>query len=142
MDAKNLSKQKYIYRIYESRDGKLHCEKYPIIYVNSMVVYFKDGRKNGSLGCTYIENILDDTTTINPARLAEEPQLYRCRFNRYFWKVDEEKIEEIFEDLTKQYAALSEVNRKRWFKQRYEQAKIAYEIALEDYKKYGGEDNV
>lgn len=42
---KNLSKCKYIYRIYREHEN-FHIEKYPIVYINSKVVYFKTGRKN------------------------------------------------------------------------------------------------
>ena len=42
---KNLSKCKYVYRIYNEH-GNFHIEKYPIVYINSEVVYFKTGRKN------------------------------------------------------------------------------------------------
>ena len=41
---KNLSKCKYIYRIYKENNS-FHIEKYPIVYINSEVVYFKNGRK-------------------------------------------------------------------------------------------------
>lgn len=41
MDAKNLSKHKYIYRIYVSKTGEYHYEKYTIIYSNASYVYFK-----------------------------------------------------------------------------------------------------
>ena len=47
---KNLSKCKYVYRIYKENNN-FHIEKYPIVYINSDVVYFKNGRKN------YIENM-------------------------------------------------------------------------------------
>ena len=41
---KNLSKCKYVYRIYREYEN-FHIEKYPIVYINSDVVYFKNGRK-------------------------------------------------------------------------------------------------
>ena len=47
---KNLSKCKYVYRIYREHDN-FHIEKYPIVYINSEVVYFKTERKN------YLESI-------------------------------------------------------------------------------------
>lgn len=47
---KNLSKCKYVYRIYKENDN-FHIEKYPIVYINSEVVYFKTVRKN------YLESI-------------------------------------------------------------------------------------
>lgn len=42
---KNLSKCKYVYRIYKEHDN-FHIEKYPIVYINSEFVYYKNGRKN------------------------------------------------------------------------------------------------
>ena len=42
---KNLSKCKYVYRIYREHEN-FHIEKYPIVYINSNVVYFKTKRKN------------------------------------------------------------------------------------------------
>lgn len=42
---KNLSKCKYVYRIYKENDN-FHIEKYPIVYINSEAVYFKTVRKN------------------------------------------------------------------------------------------------
>lgn len=41
MDAKNLSKCKYIYRVYMSKIGVVHLEKYRIVYSNAAYVYFK-----------------------------------------------------------------------------------------------------
>lgn len=42
---KNLSKCKYVYRIYREHEN-FHIEKYPIVYINIEVVYFKTSRKN------------------------------------------------------------------------------------------------
>lgn len=42
---KNLSKCKYVYRIYKE-NNRYNIEKYPIVYINSEFVYFKTGRKN------------------------------------------------------------------------------------------------
>lgn len=46
MEAKELSKQKYIYELYEDCVGNLHCEKHRVIYANSKYVYFKKARKD------------------------------------------------------------------------------------------------
>jgi hypothetical protein len=45
MDPKNLSKQKYIYRLYQASDDRLHIEKFPVIYANKNKVYFKVGEE-------------------------------------------------------------------------------------------------
>lgn len=51
---KNLSKCKYVYRIYKE-NNRYNIEKYPIVYINSKVVYFKTGRKN-YLDCRSFSN--------------------------------------------------------------------------------------
>jgi len=45
MDKENLSKMKYIYKIYSS-DSIVHCEKYPIVYINSENIYYKVARQS------------------------------------------------------------------------------------------------
>ena len=42
---KNISKCKYVYKIYREHEN-FYIEKYPIVYINSNIVYFKTGRKN------------------------------------------------------------------------------------------------
>lgn len=46
IDKSTLSKKKYIYRLYEDRDGVPHVEKYPVIYINEKYVYFKVASKS------------------------------------------------------------------------------------------------
>ena len=46
IDKKELSKKKYIYRLYKARDGVPHVEKYPVIYINEKYVYFKVASKS------------------------------------------------------------------------------------------------
>ena len=46
IDKKELSKKKYIYRLYEDKDGVPHVEKYPVIYINEKYVYFKVASKS------------------------------------------------------------------------------------------------
>ena len=42
MTMKDLSKKaKYIYRVYCAADDVVHVEKYPVIYVNKMYLYYK-----------------------------------------------------------------------------------------------------
>ena len=119
---KNLSKIKHIYRIYESNDKVLHCEKYPVIYINSEVVYFKDARKQEYLSYTYVKNVLHDFT-----------EFYRTCYNRpcfnkFFWNVDE-NIKEIYEDLKKQREILISKNEEEKAYNRLELAKREYENA-------------
>lgn len=57
---KNLSKYKYVYRIYKDSGviADFHIEKYPIVYINEEVVYFKDGRKNWLTPITFNTDII------------------------------------------------------------------------------------
>lgn len=43
---KELSKIKYLYKIYPSEDKKIHCEKHAVVYINSEYCYFKEVRKS------------------------------------------------------------------------------------------------
>ena len=56
MELKDLSKIKYIYRIYESKDYVLHLEKYPVIYINSEILYFKV-HGNKMLNSIFVKNL-------------------------------------------------------------------------------------
>lgn len=62
MNAKDLSKCKYIYRVYVNRDKVTHVEKHPIIYANKMYIYFKDGK-----GCDLKRISTKDVLTRDPA---------------------------------------------------------------------------
>lgn len=67
-DMENLSKKKYIYEIYRATDGTFHCNKYPIVYINSKVVYFKEGRCHDLLGMTpigFVKKSIDDFDDLN-----------------------------------------------------------------------------
>ena len=124
VDLKNLSKIKYIYRIYESEDEVLHCEKYPVIYMNSVVVYFKNTRKQGMLNYTNIDNVLDNLTVFYQDK-------YYPRFDRYFWNM-ETNIQEIYADLKKQRDEIRRKNEEEKKRDRYEKAKREYEEALKE----------
>ena len=76
----DLSKRKYIYRIYSSEDKVIHCEKYPIIYINSEVVYYKDGRKQEYLNYKRVSSVEDEFTGVNLS-------IYGY-FEKFYWKVE------------------------------------------------------
>lgn len=125
IDLKKISKIKHIYRIYESEDEVLHCEKYPVIYINSKVVYFKDARKQEMLNYTNINNVLDSLTVFY------QDNYYRPRFDRYFWNM-ETNIQEIYADLKKQRDEIRRKNEEDEKRYRYEKAKREYEEALKE----------
>ena len=129
IDLKKLSKIKHIYRIYESEDEVLHCEKYPVIYINSKVVYFKDARKQEMLNYINISNVLDSITDF----YQNNYYLNHCRpcFDKYFWNM-ETNIQEIYEDLKTQRNAIRTKNEEEKKRNRYEKAKREYEAALKE----------
>lgn len=127
MEAKDLSKVKYIYRIYESSDEVLHCEKYPVIYINSKVVYFKTARKQDLLQYQYVKNVLDNFINFD----LNESNWYRTYFYGYFWNI-ETNVEEIYEDLKKQRNILRQNDAAKRKQLRLEKAKREYEAALKD----------
>lgn len=57
---KNLSKYKYVYKIYKDsgENAEFHIEKYPIVYINEEVLYYKSGRKNWLIPVTLNRNIV------------------------------------------------------------------------------------
>lgn len=96
VDKSNLGKLKYIYRVYSysSGDGIFHCEKYPVVYLNSNVVYFKTSRKNEILDRVNFQLVEDEFLGID--KLSSYGYY---NYNRYFWKCDNfdsKKVNEIF----------------------------------------------
>ena len=91
MDYKNLNKYKYIYHIYQS-GNIIHIEKYPVIYINSKVIYFKTGRKE-YLSCQHLCNFVNATEY--------SPKYYKW-YDKYFIGKEKE-VKEIFEDLKQHF---------------------------------------
>ncbi len=129
-NLQNLSKVKYIYRVYESRDKVLHCEKYPVVYINSEVVYFKDGRKQPYLSYISVKNIQDNFIDFKKNYLTYSFGSHVC-FDRYFWNI-ETNIEEIYEDLQRQRIITMKKKEKEAKYQALEIAKKKYEDALKE----------
>lgn len=75
-----LSKRKYIYRIYSSDDKVIHCERHPVVYINSQVVYFKDGRKQEYLNYKRLNNVEEEFTGVKVS-------IYGY-FEKFYWKVE------------------------------------------------------
>lgn len=134
MDLQNLSKIKHIYRIYESEDEVLHCEKFPVIYINSKVVYFKDGRKQECLNYIYVKDVKDNFTKFYNYYFHNQ---YRPCFNNYFWNM-ETNVQEIYEDLKKQRELIRKNSEEKQKRDRLEKAKREYEAALLDMKLFDG----
>ena len=87
---KNLSKYKHIYRVYESDDKQIHCEKYPVIYANSKVVYFKDARKQEYLNHVDTKRI---KTNFEDAVNTALNNPWCRRIDEYLWDVEGNLLE-------------------------------------------------
>lgn len=130
IDIKNLGKRKYIYRIYETEDDVLHCEKYPIIYINSKIIYFKDARKKEYLNYIETSDVLNNFTEFYRRLWNFRPGWSPC-FDKYFWNCDPD-IEKIYADLLIQRDVLRKKDIEEKRKYRLEKAKKEYEAALKD----------
>ena len=138
----NLSKCKYVYRIYRERD-KFHIEKYPIVYINSEVVYFKTGRKN------YIESMSFSNLWTNVKENFEKAIVYINNTVTYYdyyptnvYFIETDKLKEFDLSLIKQ--RLKDESKESKIKKQereVEKYKKSYELELrklEDMKKEFG----
>lgn len=126
LDMKTMSKQKYIYYVYES-DKTLHIEKFPIIYINSEFVYFKTGRKNA------LENVRTSRVKDNLEDIFKHDYHFVWREDRYFWN-SVENPEEVVAELKRKADEKRIAENKSWAERELENAKKAYERAQEKYK--------
>lgn len=59
MDLKNLSKYKHLYVVNINRNNQISVEKFPIVYINSFVIYYKAWRKNSYLSNVPLARVKD-----------------------------------------------------------------------------------
>ena len=139
---KNLSKCKYIDRIYKE-NYSFHIEKYPIVYINSEVVYFKTGRKN------YIESMSFSNLWTNVKENFEKAIVYINNTVTYYdyyptnvYFIETDKLKEFDLSLIKQ--RLKDESKESKIKKQereVEKYKKSYELELrklEDMKKEFG----
>ena len=125
MDKQNLSKYKYIYRIYEDRIGEAHCTKHPVVYINSKVVYFKDARKQEYLANTLVNQVSDDFASFADDVLTR-PGYYNVDW--YFWSI-ENNIRELFQEFKKQRTLARMLQNEKQITARYVRARKEFEAA-------------
>jgi hypothetical protein len=131
MDKQNLSKYKYIYRIYEDRTGEVHCTKHPVIYINSKVVYFKDARKQEYLSYISVDGVSDDFASYTNEVLSKP---YYRSVNHYFWSVEDD-ITELFQEFKKQRVLAQIIQKEKQITVRYVQAQKEFEAAKAELTK-------
>lgn len=135
MTKQDLSKIKYVHRIYSNWKKEVHMEKYPVIYSNHEYVYYKP-RGDTRLSVIRTERILTDY-----------PKIFTKDSDDIFWTTDE-KIKDIFEwckiqvkdnEQRRQFVFVKE--RYICAKNEYEKAKAAYEAYQEYIAKKGDGEN-
>ena len=122
MENNELSKVKYIYRIYEAHDGLLHLQKYPVIYINKKYVYFKTA-KSDKLDFILIGNVVSDFYKTYKSKYYTYN--ITAKFDEYFWDYND-SIQELFLELKeKRYSVLNQ-RRLESLQKKYEEAKKEY----------------
>lgn len=86
MDNKELSKLKEIYKIYTSADGVVHCERYPIAYVNKKYVYYIVSNDD-ELSCKRMRSVGDSFKGVNDLTIYESRYL-GVVVNQFFFNVE------------------------------------------------------
>lgn len=107
MNKSELSKRKYIYKVYQScGDNSFHIERYPIIYTNSAYVYFKVANKQ-ELGRVDFRRIKDrisdlkltvDSTLYSGEYIWYDPNITDSEFNRITKEFRRKQYEGLIED--------------------------------------------
>lgn len=127
LDKETLSKQKYIYTAYVSSDGILHVEKFPVIYINKTLVYYKRPGID-TLGCKSIKDVYDSFESLPYEKINT---LYYYSYQTVlFWSA---------KDTPKTIEELKSRKEKEEAEQKLKEAKRIYEATLEQYKKKYGE---
>ena len=131
MSLQKLSKRKSIYHVYVSKDGSVHCEKFPIIYANKHVVYYRASRDAHELEYVKIGNIYK---TIKEA-IRHIP---KTGFSFLVWQIDDDYKKDL--NYIKIIVEKETNNRiKKSFEQNLEQARERYLNARNEYEKLYGE---
>lgn len=133
-DKKTLSKQKYIYTAYISSDGILHVEKFPVIYINKTLVYYKRPGID-TLGCKSIKDVYDSFKSLPYEKINT---LYYYSYQTVlFWSAKD--TPKTIEELKLRYEEEKYKKEKEETEQKVKEAKRIYEATLEQYKKKYGE---
>lgn len=109
MDVKDLSKCKYIYRVYVAKDGSTHMEKYPVIYANKASIYFRDLR-GSELNRVNTKYVLTRDPITNNLKIGESVSAFspysRMPVDLYIWDengIDMAEVNHIYEQIKANY---------------------------------------
>lgn len=100
VDKENLSKLRYVYYVYQAEDTHYHVERYPIVYINSDLVYYKH-YGNKYLQCIEMKYVRDSLSDYTP-----EPYIapFSHKGNSFYWSMGNDyrkKLNEIVEEYEK-----------------------------------------
>lgn len=128
IDKTTLSKHKYIYRIYEDGTDEVHFQKFPIVYLNSKVVYFKDARKQEYLANVEVRKVFD-----NFGKFIEDKHGSASwrDIDDYFWDIDG-NLQELFMEWKKHRRIEKLRAREKQITDRYLRARKEFEKAEEE----------
>lgn len=133
LDKNALSKQKYIYYVYDADAGKtMHIERFPVVYINSKYVYYKHSRKH-ELEKVYLGDVKDTL-----ANVFEKDYKFVYSRDRYFWNTAENP-EEVVATLKKVADERRIEKNKSWAEKELERARRAYEDAQKRYDIWANE---
>lgn len=125
MDKQNLSKYKYVWKVYRSSVGAINKEKYPVIYANNSKTYYKVGRSTSL-------NVIDTSYIKDTPAQNDIDGIVRYFHKRYYWNVPDD-VEDVFESARKAVDEENECKRIETIIAEYRTAKIGYERAKKAY---------
>lgn len=139
IDKKNLSKRKYIYRIYKGKDAGIYYERCPVIYINSELVYYKQAGTNPYLQYETLNRVYDYADSL----LFENMHIIENYNQHYFyklcWEVDDgtkEVIKEISAEQKKESAKAKRELKKKILYQTMEDREELYRKSKERYEAF------
>lgn len=135
LNKETLSKQKYIYTVYISKDGVIHSEKFPVIYINKTYVYYKTPEKE-NLTYRYIAEVYDSLEKFPEEKIYSLYDNYCPR--TFFWNIKD--APKTLKEFREKYNKAKYEKTKEEEKQKVEQAKKLYEATLAQYEKMYGEN--
>lgn len=103
MDKTTLSKHKYVYHVYLAQDKRVHFERYPVVYINGMYVYYVRGHKQ-MLGFLNLISVRDSLEQHIRNNIERGHHMNYGTHNLYCWEIGAEPNELL--------AQLQELNKK------------------------------
>lgn len=125
MDKENLSKIKHIYKIYSSKDRTVHCEKFPVVYMNSTATYYVGSKKQ------YLSKVSTRAIKDSFKGVKDLGTGYYGLYEKFYLTVENFNSKECTDYVFKE----KKEKRLRRTQDRMERAKRDYERAILEYEK-------